>query len=314
MHTRQTSHPGPGDDFDISWLNWWCLIDLGMELCLCVCVFSYVVKSNGIICNYKPLWHRCTSLWEQIQITLERLTGDQRNARQARACTWNVCVWEKDTEKMEGSITWKNKTCYSISCPDPGEWRAGPVLRQRRKQINRSNFLGTRYDDSTHIHWRTQTCTDTLQTESKSICTWTSIQLSCLCNVSFTEPGPLTNCRPDPIFISGWKDGVEEHPASAKRKETTCHCNTSVKLNNNLTVWTSKQFSPNHCSFVFSLTCALELTGEWEGLYKRVWRRLKSILSWKKCKVNPWHFLLPNPNFFHHFKWCRCIKKLEKIS
>lgn len=141
MHTRQTSHPGPGDDFDVSWLNWWGLIDLGMELCLCVCVFSYVVKSNGIICNYKPLWHRCTSLWEQIQITLERLTRDQRNARQARACTWNVCVWEKDTEKMEGSITWKNKTCYSISCPDPGEWRAGPVLRQRRKQINRSNFF-----------------------------------------------------------------------------------------------------------------------------------------------------------------------------
>lgn len=99
-----------------------------------------------------------------------------------------------------------------------------------------------------------------------------------------------------------------------KRQHVICRCNTSVKLNNNLTVWTSKQFSPNHCSFVFSLTGALELTGEWEGLYKRVWRRLKSILSRKKCKVNPWHFLLPNPNFFHHFKWCRCIKKLEKIS
>lgn len=62
----------------------------------------------------------------------------------------------------------------------------------------------------------TQTHTHRHTVVSKYTSTWTSIQLPCLCNVSFTQPGPLTNSRPDPVFISGWKDGVKEHPPSAR--------------------------------------------------------------------------------------------------
>lgn len=98
------------------------------------------------------------------------------------------------------------KTDYSFSSPDPGEWRAGV------------NLLPKIQADK-HSHSLTHTYVHALLTESKSVCTWTSIQLPCLCNVSFTEPGSLANSRPDPIFISGWKDGVKEHPTSGKGKE-----------------------------------------------------------------------------------------------
>lgn len=76
---------------------------------------------------------------------------------------------------------------------------------------------------STFVSWleRMYTHTRTLWSHSKYISTWTSIQLPCLCNVSFTEPGPLANSRPDPVFISGWKDGVEEHPPSGKQRVNT---------------------------------------------------------------------------------------------
>lgn len=58
---------------------------------------------------------------------------------------------------------------------------------------------------------------------SKYISTWTSIQLPCLCNVSFTEPGPLADGGSHPVFVSGWKDGVEKHPPSARKRSQLTH-------------------------------------------------------------------------------------------
>lgn len=108
------------------------------------------------------------------------------------------------------------KTTYSTLPLGLGEWMGGKILHQRYGQINIFHF-------TTHTHTHSRSCT--LWSHSKYISTWTSIQLPCLCNVSFTEPGPLTNCRPDAVFISGWKDGVEEHPPSERKREishTSC--------------------------------------------------------------------------------------------
>lgn len=86
-------------------------------------------------------------------------------------------------------------------------------MRHWQKQITQLYFWKGRENSAKHTHIHTHTAV------SKGTSTWTSIQLPCLCNVSFTQPGSLADGRPDPVFVSGWKDGVEEHPPSERRQE-----------------------------------------------------------------------------------------------
>lgn len=111
-------------------------------------------------------------------------------------CVVCVCLENRETH---------GKTNYSTSPLCLGECRGGKTLQQTYGQINTFFF------------------NNTLWFHSKYISTWTSIQLPCLCNVSFTEPGPLADSRPDPVFVSGRKDGVEEHPPSKRKREFETH-------------------------------------------------------------------------------------------
>lgn len=126
-----------------------------------------------------------------------------------------VCVMCVRPENREGKRHMEKQiTQLHLGALESGG--AGKISRQRYKQINRGHLLIPRCND-THMHQHTHI--RTLWSHSKYISTWTSIQLPCLCNVSFTEPGPLANSRTDPVFISGWKDGVEEHPPSWRKRE-----------------------------------------------------------------------------------------------
>lgn len=97
-------------------------------------------------------------------------------------------------------------------------WEKQTTLRHRRAL--ESGLWERTQADKQWPSFPPTTKTYRLWFHSKCISTWASIELPCLCNVSFAEPGPLTNSRPDPIFISGWKDGVKEHPSSRRQRHS----------------------------------------------------------------------------------------------
>lgn len=105
----------------------------------------------------------------------------------------------------------RKKTRLNLVSAPHGVVRSGgsPTSYSIRRRGGRFFF------NNTHIH--------TLWLQNRYVSTWTSIQLPCLCNVSFTEPGPLAYCGSDAVFVSGWKDGVEKHPPLERKESDLTH-------------------------------------------------------------------------------------------
>lgn len=104
-------------------------------------------------------------------------------------------------QEAGGGGTRKKPRLNLISVPH-GVVRSGERTAKGTEEVT--------FSSTTHIH--------TLWLQSRHVSTWTSIQLPCLCNVSFTEPGPLAYSRSDSVFVSGWKNGVEKHPPLVRKE------------------------------------------------------------------------------------------------
>lgn len=133
-----------------------------------------------------------------IQITSESLNRDPSDSQSSTG----VC---KNREKVCVLCLWDLKASHGKTS------QFHPWALESRGRVR--SFIHAGKESKQHNH------VNTLWFQSKYFNTWTSIQLPCLCNVSFTESGPLADGRPNPVFISGWKDGVEEHPPSGRRRD-----------------------------------------------------------------------------------------------
>lgn len=189
--------------------------------CNCTCVGLTAMAASAIVnvCDIN-----CTARFESSSRSRQSNSPETRRTPAQQECAQQLmgrvcvcpcvrCVWDPKTERPASH----GKTNYSTSPLRFGECRGGLISHQRCERTNRGRLLWFLTVTTAHTCTNTPTCT--LWSHRKYSSTWTSIQLPCLCNVSFTEPGPLANSRPDPIFISGWKDGVEKHPPAESTAE-----------------------------------------------------------------------------------------------